>query len=52
MPEAVACLMINSSTAHGCCPVAGKAKFLSTSERRMACWFLCSGLIHLIIEGE
>lgn len=33
-----------------CC--AGKAKFLSTMERSMACWFLCSGLIHLIIEGR
>lgn len=30
----------------------GKAKFLSTAERSMVCWFLCSGLIHLIIEGN
>eukprot|EP00775_Hariotina_reticulata_P011948 gene11948-12091_t len=31
---------------------ASKAKFLSTGERCMACWFLCSGLIHLIVEGK
>eukprot|EP00878_Enallax_costatus_P009911 GHUV01010348.1.p1 GENE.GHUV01010348.1~~GHUV01010348.1.p1 ORF type:complete len:179 (+),score=35.54 GHUV01010348.1:157-693(+) len=31
---------------------AGKAKFLSVTERSMACWFLCSGLIHLIVEGN
>lgn len=29
----------------------GRAKFLSTGERSMACWFLCSGLIHLFVEG-
>lgn len=35
-----------------CVWLAGKAKFLSTAERSMVCWFLCSGLIHLIIEGR
>jgi len=32
--------------------ITGRSKFLSTVERCMACWFLCSGLIHLIVEGE
>lgn len=35
-----------------CCLAAAGRKYLSVKERAMVCWFLCSGLIHLIIEGE
>eukprot|EP00879_Flechtneria_rotunda_P028447 GHRR01030558.1.p1 GENE.GHRR01030558.1~~GHRR01030558.1.p1 ORF type:complete len:199 (+),score=32.94 GHRR01030558.1:832-1428(+) len=31
--------------------LSGRAKFLGTGERSMVCWFLCSGLIHLIVES-
>lgn len=30
----------------------GRHKYLSTQERLLACWMLCTGLIHLIVEGE
>lgn len=29
----------------------GSRKYLKTHERMLACWFFCSGLIHLIVEG-
>ncbi|MEW5299184.1 MAG: hypothetical protein WDW38_005070 [Sanguina aurantia] len=30
----------------------GKYKYLATTERLLACWFLCTGVIHLVIEGS
>mmetsp|Transcript_30103 Transcript_30103/g.55016 ORF Transcript_30103/g.55016 Transcript_30103/m.55016 type:complete len:218 (-) Transcript_30103:233-886(-) len=31
--------------------ISGKFKYLSTIERLWCCWFLISGLIHIIVEG-
>lgn len=31
--------------------LSGSYKHLATKERLLVCWFLCTGLIHLIVEG-
>ena len=45
-----------SSQAHDASPgvraIAGNYKHLVTKERLLVCWFLCTGLIHFIVEGE
>lgn len=49
-PHAARPLQTAHAPAHSA-PAPGNYKHLVTKERLLVCWFLCTGLIHLIVEG-